>query len=143
MVKIKIDKKKLIIRQKKEIQQIYKSLKQSHIHKKEEEIYKIYNKLDNDKDKHFRLLLFLSMYCTHFHKIKHKINIKNLSSLKHECYKKNNFIILDIDDTHKEIINSIVTYFNTDSTNIEPITGKILYDLYNIDVQCKTNKISI
>ena len=53
----------------------------------------------------------------------------------YECYKKHNFFILDIDDTHKKIFNSIVHYFNTDAINIEPISGKILHDLYSIDVQ--------
>ena len=132
-----LDKQELYNQAKQEIKEIYDSLKQSHLDKKEEEILKIYSKLDNRKDNYFRLLFFLSMYCTYFHKIKHKINVKKLTSLQNECYKKHNFIILDIDDTHKEIFDSIVTYFNTDATNLEPITGKILYDLYSIDVQYK------
>jgi len=120
-----------------EIKEIYKSLKKSHLDKKEEEILNIYSKLDNDKDNYFRLLFFLSLFCSYFHKIKHKIDVKKLTDVQHECYKKHNFFIIDIDDTNKEILEGIVTYFNTDSNNLEPITCKILYDLYSIDVQYK------
>ena len=130
-----LDKKELYNQAKEEIKEIYKSLKKSHFDKKEGEILNIYSKLDNDKDNYFRLLFFLSIYCTYFHKIKHKIDVKKLSDIQHECYKKHNFFILDIDDSHKEILEGIVTYFNTDSNNIEPITGKILHDLYSIDIQ--------
>lgn len=132
-----LDKKELYSQAREEIKEIYKSLKKSHLDEKEEEILNIYSKLDNDKDNYFRLLFFLSIYCTYFHKIKHKIDVKKLSDIQHECYKKHNFFILDIDHTHKEILKGIVTYFNTDSNNIESITGKILYDLNNIDVQYK------
>ena len=132
-----LDKKELYSQAKEEIKEIYKSLKKSHLNEKEKEILNIYSKLDNNKDNYFRFLFFLSMYCTYFHKIKHKIDIKKLSNIQHECYKKHNFFILNIDDTHKEILNALVTYFNTDATNIEPITGKILHDLYSIDVQYK------
>ena len=130
-----LNKKELYNEAKDEIKEIYKSLKKSHLDKKEEEILNIYSKLDNDKDNYFRLLFFLSIYCTYFHKIKNKINVKKLSDIQHECYKKHNFFILDIDDLHKEILEGIVTYFNTDSNNIESITGKILHDLYSIDIQ--------
>lgn len=130
-----LNKKELYFQAKEEIKEIYKSLKNSHLNKKEKEILNIYTKLDNHKDNYFRLLFFLSLFCTYFHKIKHKINLQKLSDIQHECYKKHNFFILDIDDTHKEILEGIVTYFNTDATNLEPITGKILYDLYNIKVE--------
>ena len=132
-----LDKKELYYQAREEIKEIYKSLEKSHFDEKEEEILNIYSKLDNDKDNYFRLLFFLSMYCTYFHKIKHKIDVKKSSDIQHECYKKHNFFILDIDDTHKKILEGIVTYFNTDSNNLEPITGKILHDLYSIDIEYK------
>lgn len=132
-----LSKQELYTQAKEEIREIYKFLKKSHFNKKNQEILKIYKKLDNDKDSYFRLLFFLSIFCSYFHKIKHKIDIKKLSDVQHECYKKHNFFILDIDDTHKEILEGILTYFNTDSNNLEPITGKILYDLYNIDISYK------
>ena len=130
-----LDKKELYFQAKEEIIEIFKSLKKSHLDKKEEEILNIYSKLDNDKDNYFRFLFFLSLFCSYFHKIKHKIDIKKLSNVQNECYKKYNFFILDIDNTHGEILEGIVTYFNTDATNLEPITGKILNDLYNIKVE--------
>ena len=135
-----LNKQELYNQAKQEIKEIYKSLKQSHLDKKEEEILKIYDKLDNNKNNYFRLLFFLSLFCTYFHKIKHKIDVKKLTSVQNECYKKNNFVIIDIDNSYKEIIKGIVTYFNTDSNNLEPITGKILYDLYSIEVQLSNTK---
>ena len=134
-----LDKNELYSQAKQEIKEIYKSLKKSHLDKKEKEILNIYSKLDKNRDNYFRLLFFLSLFCSYFHKIKHKIDVKNLTDLQHECYKKHNFFILDIDDTHKEILQGIVTYFNTDSNNLEPITGKILYDLYSIEVELTKN----
>ena len=49
----KLDKKELYSQGKEEIKEIYKCLKQSHLDKKEEEILKIYSKLDNEKDNYF------------------------------------------------------------------------------------------
>ena len=132
-----LSKKKLYNEAREEIKEIYKSLKKSHLDNKEEQILNIYLKLDNNKDNYFRLLFFLSMYCTYFHKIKRKIDIKKLGDVQDECYKKHNFFILDIDDSHNKILEQIVTYFNTDANNLEPITGKILYDLTMIDVLYK------
>lgn len=135
-----LDKKELYNQAREEIEEIYKSLKKSHLDEKQEEILNIYSKLDNNKDNYFRLLFFLSIYCTYFHKIKHKIDVKKLSDLQHECYKKHNFFILNIDDTHKKILEEIITYFNTDAINLNPITGKILHDLYNIKVELLKTK---
>ena len=130
-----LNKKELFFEAKQEIKDIYNSLKKNTLDNKQEEILNIYTKLDKNKDNYFRFLFFLSLYSSYFHKIKHEIDIKKLTSLQHECYKKHNFIILDIDDSHKDILQNISTFFNTDSINLEPITGKILFDLYNIDVQ--------
>lgn len=135
-----LDKKELYFMAKNEIKEIYNSLKKSNLNEKEEEIFNIYNKLDKNKDNYFRVLFFLSLFCSYFHEIKHKINVKKLTNLQYECYKKHNFFILDIDNSHQEIMKKIITYFNTDSNNLETITGKILFDLYNIDVQLIKNK---
>lgn len=135
-----LDKKELYSIAKEEIQEIYKSLKKSHLDEKEQEILNIYFKLDKDKNNYFRFLFFLSLFCTYFHKIKHSIDVKKLSNLQYECYKKHNFYILDIDDAHYDILENISVFFNTDAINHEPITGKILHDLYKIDVQYKKNK---
>ena len=108
------------------------------IEQKQDKLLNILLKLDNGKDKYFRILFLLSLYCTYFHQLKHKINIKKLNlELVSECYKKHNFVILDTSGIHKKIIEDISTYFNTDATNLEPITGKILYDLYKINFVLK------
>jgi hypothetical protein len=133
-----LDKKELFESAKEEIINIYNSFKEQF--KLDDNERNILNlalklKLDNNKDSYFRILFLLSLYCTYFHKIKHKINVKNLTNLQHECFKKHNFVILDQDDSNKIILQDLSVYFNTDANNIEPITGKILYDLNNINVQ--------
>ena len=136
-----LNKQELYFEAKQEIKKIYEELKESYFTKNEnDEMLKIFIELDK-KDSYFRLLFLLSMYCTYFHKIKHKINVKklnslnNLTDLNQECFKKHNFVILDINDSHKILLQDLATFFNTDATNLEPITGKILYDLNQIDVQ--------
>lgn len=134
-----LDKQELYFEAKQEIKKIYEELKQFDFTKNEnDEILKIFIELDK-KDSYFRLLFLLSVYCTYFHKIKHKIDIKKLSNLNEECFKKHNFVILDINDSHKILLENLAIFFNTDATNLEPITGKILYDLNQIDVQLIKN----
>lgn len=133
------DKKELYSMAKKEILEIYNSLKKNHLDNKEEKILNIFLNLDLNKDNYFRILFFISLYCSYFHKIKHNIDIKRLSDLQNECYKKHNFYIVDIDNSNIDILKNLSIYFNTDANNLEPITGKILADLNNIDVQFKKN----
>lgn len=131
-----LNKQELYFEAKQEIKKIYEELKESYF-TKNDEMLKIFIKLDK-KDHYFRLLFLLSMYCTYFHKIKHKVDIKKLNGLtdlNEECFKKHNFVILDINDSHKILLQDLATFFNTDATNLEPITGKILYDLNQIDIQ--------
>ena len=128
-----LDKQELYSQAKEEIKEIYNKLK-SETSINNEKLLKIFIELDK-KDSYFRVLFLLSLYCTYFHKIKNKIDIKQLSNLNQECFKKHNFVILDINDSHKIIIEDLATFFNTDATNLEPITGKILYDLNKIDIQ--------
>ena len=137
-----LNKQELYFEAKKEIKKIYEELKECNFNKNEnDKMLKIFIELDK-KDHYFRLLFLLSMYCTYFHKIKDKVDIKrlkNLTNLNQECFKKHNFVILDINDSHKILLQDIATFFNTDATNLEPITGKILYDLNQIDVQLIKN----
>lgn len=132
----KLDKKELYENAKQEIKDIYNSLSNAHLNDKEQEILNIKLNLDN-KDNYFRLLFLLSVYCSYFHKIKNKIDIKNinLTDLNKECFKKHNFVILDISNIHYELLQDISIYFNTDANNLEPITGKILHDLHNINIK--------
>ena len=131
------NKSEIYNKEKYEIKKLYKLLYNANNDKNNKKILEIYEILDKKKDNYFRILFFLSLYCSYFHKIKHKININKLIKLNNECYKKNNFVLLDIDNIQKEILQDISTVFNTDTVNILPITGKILYDLYNIDVELK------
>lgn len=140
----KIDKQELYLEAKEEIKKIYNELKKHNFSENYNESYidnentrsilNIKMKIDN-KESYFRILFLLSIYCNYFHRIKNNIDIKKLSNLQNECFKKHNFVILDIDESHKVILRDISTYFNTDATNLEEITGKILYDLNQIDIQ--------
>lgn len=133
-----LSKEQLYQNAKQEIKDIYNSLKNQKQTKKEKEFNELLSNIDKNKDSYFRVLFLLSLYCNYFHKIKHKLDITKLnSSLTSECYKKNNFVILDTQNNHLELLNDISTFFNTDAINIEEITGKMLYDLYNIDIQLK------
>lgn len=139
-----LDKQELFLEAKEEIKKIYNELKKhdfpkdyykSNIDdKNSRSILNINMKIDN-KDSYFRVLFLLSLYCTYFHKIKHKIDITKLTNLQNECFKKHNFVILDTNDSHKLILRDISIYFNTDASNLEEITGKILHDLNQIDIK--------
>jgi hypothetical protein len=133
----KLNKKELFESAKEEIIEIFNKLKSNKSKSdKNEQLLNELLKLDNEKDNYFRMLFILSLYCSYFHKNKLlKNNKSDLSFPIDECYKKHNFVILDIDDNHHEILNDLAIYFNTDATNLEPITGKILYDLHNLKVK--------
>ena len=138
----KLNKKELFENAKEEIIEIFNKLKsnKSKSNKsKNNNINELLDellKLDNEKDDYFRMLFILSLYCSYFHKNKLlKNNKSDLSFPIDECYKKHNFVILDIDYNHHEILNDLAIYFNTDATNLNPITGKILHDLHNLKVK--------
>ena len=140
----KLDKQELYLEAKEEIKKIYNELKKNDFPEDYDKsniddenarsILNINMKIDN-KDSYFRVLFLLSLYCSYFHKIKHKIDVKKLTNLQNECFKKHNFVILDTNDSHKLILRDISIYFNTDASNLEAITGKILHDLNQIDIQ--------
>lgn len=134
------DKKELYSMAKNQILEIYNSLKKNYLDNKDEKILNIFLNLDLKKDNYFRILFLISLYCSYFHKIKKNIDIKTLSDLQNECYKKYNFYIVDIDNSYIDILKNLSIYFNTDANNLEPITGKILADLNNIEVQLKKKK---
>ncbi len=135
-----LNKKTLFNNAKKEIKRIYNKLKTKSL-----DVLNLYLFLDTKKNKYFRILLLLSLYCTYYHDIKNKINIKKLPktlipNLINECYKKNNFVILKLSKSHVKIMEDLAIYFNTDANNIEPLSGIILNDLNKINIILKQNK---
>lgn len=130
---------------KNEIIEIYKELSDANNNKNQDLFLKILlEKLDRsstNKENYIRILFLLSIYCTYFHKLRNKIQIRNLdNTLNDQCFKKNNFVILDMDDNHKILLEDLITYFNTDANNLEDITGrmmKMMNDLDKIDVRNK------
>ena len=143
-----LDKQELYSEAKQEIKNIYNEIKQSDFYKIEEsdenklKLLKIFKKFDNE-DNYFRILFLLSVYCTYLHKVKHKmkhkLDIRKLSNLNKECFKKHNFVILDTDNSYKLIFRDLITFFNTDSNNIEEITGDMLQHFNNIEVELIKN----
>jgi hypothetical protein len=81
-------------------------------------------------------MILLSLFCSYYFYIKNNIDPSNLISIK-ECYKSQNFVILDMDNSKEQIVRDLIVYFNTDATNIMAITGKLLYDLEQIELQLK------
>ena len=116
------------------VKKLYEEFKINYNDDRNKKFLSILLYLDNSKNEYFRKLFLLSLYCNYLHKNKYKIKneMKDLT-LVSECYKKYNFVILDTNEKHVKIIEDIATYFNTDATNLEPITGKILYDLNKIN----------
>jgi hypothetical protein len=88
----------------------------------------------NRKDIYLRILFLLSLFCSYYFYIKNNIDPSNLISIK-ECYKSENFVILDMDNSKEKIVRDLIIYFNTDATNITAISGKLLHDLDHIKLQ--------
>lgn len=133
-----LNKKKIYDISKQEVLKIYNSLKENYYDY--QKILNITLNLDLKKNNEFRILFLLSLYCSYIHyaKKKHNINLTKLSKIKNYCFKKYNFYIVDIDDSYVNILKNLSVYFNTDANNLEPITGKILADLNNIEVQIES-----
>ena len=122
---------------KKEIKEMYYNLLYNTNYKFQTRLNYLMRQLDNNKSNYFRTLFLLSLFCSYYFYIKNNIkdiNTFNLTAIK-ECYKSNNFYILDMDNSKEKIVRDLIHYFNTDATNIMPITGKLLYDLHQIELQ--------
>ena len=145
-----IDKQELFEMAKGEVKQIYKNLLElvSDLNESSGEnkisidnkIFNILHELDSRKTDYFRKLFLLSVFCSYFHQIKNKINIQKLKYplVINECFKKHNFVVLDVDSKNTEqLLLNLIHYFNTDANNLMEITGKIFYDLQQIDLQLK------
>lgn len=105
------------------------------LNNKNDEFFDVLVKLDN-KNKTFIKLFALSLYCSYYHKYKHKIINKNeLKFPINECFKPNNFIIIDVDNSSFEILHRMTHFFNTDSQNIDAFaTVELLQDLNSLNV---------
>ena len=129
-----LTKKQLINEAKTEVRDILNDLKKNMSNEKQEKFTEILDKLDK-KSEYFRLLFIYSLYCSFYHKFKNKIDVQKLNFPLEECYKKYNFVILDLNESHHQILRDLTIFFNTDATHIEPITTKILSDLDTLDIQ--------
>ena len=130
----KLTKQQLFNEAKFEVKEIFKDLKENMHDKNLNKLTEILDKLDK-KSEYFRLLFIYSLYCSFYYKFKDKIDVQKLNFLLEECYKKYNFVILDLNEIHHQILRDLTIFFNTDATNIEPITNEILMDLDNLKIE--------
>ena len=111
----KLDNQELFIMSKNEVLNLYKQLKENYDDDNIRKIDYILTNIDTNHNYYFKVLFLLSLYCSYFHKIKKNLNIQIINSLnlKDECYKKNNFVILDLDQNHVNILKALTMFLNT------------------------------
>lgn len=137
----KLDNKELFEMSKNEVLNLYQQLKENY---DDDNIYKInyiLTNIDTNHNYYFKVLFLLSLYCSYFHKIKNNLNIQTINSLhlKDECYKKNNFVILDLDQNHVNILKTLTMFLNTDAVKLEKkYSGKLLDDINKIQINLQS-----
>ena len=133
----KLDNKELFEMSKYEVLNLYQQLKENYDDDNIHKINYILTNIDTNHNYYFKVLFLLSLYCSYFHEIKNNLNIQIINSLnlKDECYKKNNFVILDLDQNHVNILKTLTMFLNTDAVKLErKYSGKLLEDLNKIQV---------
>lgn len=99
-------------------------------------MFKLATEIDSKIDNKIKTLFLLSLFCNVFHHIYGKksgqlgkpLNFKP----KIRC---NNYTIFTYNnDKTDKLLQHLVTFFNTDATNLLPITGLILQDLNEMNI---------
>jgi hypothetical protein len=132
-----LDKKELFENAKSQVLNLYQELIENYNNSDINKINTILNKIDKNTNYYFKVLFLLSLYCSYYHKIKNKLNSQTINSLhlKDECFKRYNFVILDLDDNHVNILKALTMFLNTDAEKLETrYSGKLLEDLNKIQV---------
>lgn len=133
----KLDNQELFQMSKNEVLNLYKQLLENYDSSNLYKINYILTNIDTNHNYYFKVLFLLSLYCSYFHKIKNKLNIQTINSLhlKDECYKKHNFVILDLNQNHVNILKTLAMFLNTDAEKLErKYSGKLLEDLDKIQI---------
>lgn len=102
-------------------------------------MYKLATEVDSNLNSKLKTLFLISLFCNVFYHIygKRKGQLgKKLNFIpKIHC---TNYTIFTYDsDKINILLKNLTTFFNTDATNILPITGLILQDLNNMEVYMK------
>lgn len=99
-------------------------------------MYKLANEIDHKVDNKIKTLFLISLFCNVFHHIYGKKSGQLRKSLnftpKIRC---NNYTIFTYNnDKTDNLLQDLVTFFNTDADNLLPITGLILQDLNEMKI---------
>lgn len=105
----------------------------------EHKFYKLVQYVDINLDNKFKVLFLISLFCNVFYHIygdrKDQLGKPLDFEPKIRCKK---FTIFTYDnDKTDQLLKNLITFFNTDATNILPITGLILQDLNLMDIYMK------
>lgn len=105
----------------------------------EYKMYKLATEVDSQVDNKLKTLFLISLFCNVFYHIYgtrkgqlgKKLNFTPIIRCK-------NYTIFTYDnDKTNALLENLTTFFNTDATNLLPITGLILQDLNNMKVYMK------
>lgn len=105
----------------------------------EYKMYKLATEVDSQVDNKLKTLFLISLFCNVFYHIYgtrkgqlgKKLNFTPIIRCK-------NYTIFTYDnDKTNALLKNLTTFFNTDATNLLPITGLILQDLNNMKVYMK------
>lgn len=103
--------------------------------------YDLVVKVDRSINNQNKTLFLISLFCNVYYylygnrknQLKRRINFKP----KIRC---GNFVIFTYDKNKTMLLlEKLVHYFNTDASNLLPITGSILDDLNNMDIHTNSN----
>jgi hypothetical protein len=102
-------------------------------------MYKLATEVDSKIDNKLKILFLISLFCNVFYHIygtrKEQLGKKLEFNPIIRCKQ---YTIFTYDNDKTDILlKDLVTFFNTDATNLLPITGLILQDLNNMEVYMK------
>jgi len=102
-------------------------------------LYKLATEVDNKIDNKLKTLFLISLFCNVFYHIygTRKGQLKKKLEFTPVIRCKNYTIFTYDDDKTDILLKDLTTFFNTDATNLLPITGLILQDLNNMKVYMK------
>jgi hypothetical protein len=105
----------------------------------ENKFYKLVQHVDINIDNKFKVLFLISLFCNVFYHIygDRKDQLGKTLDFEPKIRCKNFTIFTYDNDKTDQLLKNLVTFFNTDATNILPITGLILQDLNIMDVYMK------
>ena len=102
-------------------------------------MYKLATEVDSNIDNKLKTLFLISLFCNVFYHIYGTRTGQLGTKLKfNPMIKCKKYTIFTYDNDKTDILlKDLTTFFNTDATNLLPITGLILQDLNNMEVYIK------